>query len=66
MAYTQLASYNSQIGGGRRIAMPGIEEFGERMQRMINEIPQNVAERLKIKPSELESSLLATVEKSKD
>ena len=65
-AYAQLAVYSKEIGGGKRIAMPGIEGFADDVHEMVRAIPSNIAEKLKIKPSELEQSLLATIERSKD
>lgn len=64
-AYSQLVSWDREIGGGRRIVMPRIKEFGETIKECVYIIPDNVVTYLKIKPNKLEESLSATVERSR-
>jgi len=63
-AYAELVSLHLQIGGGKRIAMPGIEEYKDKIPELVKIIPENVKEKLNRKPSQLENSILATIERS--
>ena len=65
-AYAELVSLHMQIGGGKKIAMPGIEEYKDKIPELVKIIPENVKEKLNRKPSELEKSILATIERSTD